>query len=109
MSKLYRCLGGWITSRSDGDRHFISASKVAELYRVNPSECIFINPEDHPNYEPQKGYDLSQLTDLWPREDGDYTLTSSGPTSDTSSYANAKLPSKLAPHPHPQSIEGNTQ
>jgi hypothetical protein len=74
MSKKYRCLGGWVTSRSDGDRHFISARRVAELYHINPAECIFVNPEDAPDYEPQRGYDLSTLTDLWPKEDGNYVL-----------------------------------
>lgn len=77
MSKKYRCLGGYITSRSDGDRHFISARKLAALYRVNPDECIFIDPNDHPDYKQMRGYSyevINSLIDLWPDESGKYEL-----------------------------------
>ena len=63
---------GFVTSRRDGQRHFIGHGQVARLYGVNPSECL--------RY-PRPPYDLSWqespgLIHLYPRSDGNYTLPS---------------------------------
>jgi hypothetical protein len=69
--KKYRCLGGWVVSKSDSDRHYISAYRVAELYGVNPAECLFVEAESGPNYGYRKEY---IVIDMWPRDDGKYEL-----------------------------------
>lgn len=33
---------GWITSKTDGDRHFISARQLAMCYGVKMSECFIV-------------------------------------------------------------------
>lgn len=40
MEKKYILVPGWITSQTDGDRHFIGASRLAELYGVPMGECV---------------------------------------------------------------------
>ena len=72
-TKKYRCLGGWVTSLADHDRHYIPASRLPGLYGVDPQECIFININDDV-FEKQRGYDLSTLIDLWPDSTGKYIL-----------------------------------
>ena len=71
--KKYVCIGGKITSKSDGDIHYISPHRVSELYKVNPEECYFtendnasilnalrleeliiLRPDYHGNYDPLK-------------------------------------------------------
>ena len=57
---------GYITSRSDGDRHFIGGPRLAQLYGVSVRDCVF---GDMPDYR-------EQPTDvhLRPRFDGKYKL-----------------------------------
>lgn len=70
----YLVYGGFITSRSDGRVHDISADKVAQLYRVPYDQCLFVHPK--------KQYQLKQYTQAWlnglvklaPRNDGDYNI-----------------------------------
>lgn len=69
MQKRYACFGGHVTSRHDGDWHYISAHRVCQLYRVPPAECIFID-ENTPS-PPASA--LTGLIALHPRSDGDYT------------------------------------
>lgn len=33
---------GWITSKNDGEGHFITASSLIQLYRINPKKHIVI-------------------------------------------------------------------
>lgn len=78
--KKYRCLGGFITSKSDGDRHYIESHKLPELYKINPAECIFYDITD--SDDKHRGYTLeflNSLTDLWPDESGLYILTTPQP------------------------------
>lgn len=75
MNKKYICFGGYISSQSDADRHYISARRSAVLYKVNPTECIFVDHSDHPDYDVYKGYAaefLIGLTKLYPRNKGNY-------------------------------------
>lgn len=67
--KKYICQGGWVTSKNDGDRHYIPASRLPQLYGIDPSECYFINEGDPPNTYPW----YIGLQVLSPRYDGDYT------------------------------------
>lgn len=65
----YLVVEGYVDSRNDGDRHFISGRRLIELYNVNPSECLIIKKDE---------FDLSlkhrNLTILTPKYNGDYTL-----------------------------------
>lgn len=42
-SKKYMVYGGLIYSKNDDQEHYIPAHKVAELYKVPPQECVFID------------------------------------------------------------------
>lgn len=71
----YICYGGWITAK-DGDRHNISARRLADLYGVEPMECVFINDTDNPE-EKLRGFSrdvIGKLIGLSPRPDGNYRL-----------------------------------
>jgi len=47
MTIRYILRPGTVTSRTDGDRHFITAGQLARLYGVNPAECLVV-PLDKP-------------------------------------------------------------
>lgn len=64
MKKKYAILPGYVFSRSDGDRHFITAKQLIQLYGVNPAECIEVG----------EGVDWTGFIPLSPRDDGDYSL-----------------------------------
>lgn len=64
MKKQYLVLGDWIISKNDGDRHFISAMKLCQLYRISPERCILGKVGD--------GIKYPNLPTLMPRYDGDY-------------------------------------
>ena len=57
---------GYVISKNDGDRHYISARQLAELYNVNPAECIVVT-NDEPFMHCGNDY-----THLKPRYDGNY-------------------------------------
>jgi len=64
---------GWVTSKTDGDRHYISASHLAHLYGLRLADCIVMH-DDEPGvrgYQQQSG-DVH----LYPRYDGNYSLPS---------------------------------
>ena len=52
-----------------GDRHYITAGQLANLYRVNSRECIVI---DSTRPETFLGLNTNNLINLYPRGDGDY-------------------------------------
>ena len=57
-----------VTSRSDGDVHFISARQLADLYGVSLRECkILMDPHGQATVKDGEIH-------LWPRYDGNYTL-----------------------------------
>lgn len=71
MKKKYLLQGGYITSKHDKQRHYISANQLATLYKVNMAECFAIDEQD----PPQKAYGLPKdLIVLRPDYDGNYTL-----------------------------------
>jgi hypothetical protein len=60
----YIVSSGWVVSRSDGDRHFITAARLARLYGLRPGEWIAASDG--------RGRDTRGLVVLAPRYDGDY-------------------------------------
>ena len=47
-TKKYLCVGGFIHSRHDGDRHYISARQLVRLYDVSYLECILYDSDKVP-------------------------------------------------------------
>jgi hypothetical protein len=64
MKPKYLVKPGYVFSKSDGDKHWISADKLIRLYQVNPRECVI----SHPYLDPE------DLIVLEPRYDGNYEL-----------------------------------
>ena len=64
----YAVYPGYVLSR-DGNRHYITASQLANLYRVNSRECIVIDPI---RPETSFGLNTNNLINLYPRDDGNY-------------------------------------
>lgn len=62
----YAVHGGWITSLQDGERHFIPASIVAELYCLKRGEWF------EWDYESRMGCDESDFVHLTPQSSGNY-------------------------------------
>jgi hypothetical protein len=70
MKKLYAVFPGHIMSQ-DGDRHFLSFSRLCRLYQVDPGECV--NMSDH---RATAGLRMNGLKILHPQHNpDDYTLT----------------------------------
>jgi len=65
----YLLLGGWVSSKSDGELHYVSATKLLRLYGLDPRECILVNDF---NGSSLRGVDLTSLIVLGPRFHGDY-------------------------------------
>ena len=57
---------GYVISQNDGDRHFIGAARLADLYRVHLSECV-VDDEWH-------RWNMSGLVCLYPSASGTYIL-----------------------------------
>lgn len=57
---------GYVTSKHDGQRHFVGGPSLASLYGVDIRDCVY---GDVSNYNEQAG-DVH----LMPRYDGDYRL-----------------------------------
>jgi len=68
----YLVVPGYITSKADGDLHYVNANELIRLYGVDPRECvIWKNPPSWITEPYIKG-----LIVLNPRYDGDYSLES---------------------------------
>lgn len=65
----YAVCPGWVTSINDGDRHFITFSKLCDLYHVDPKDCV-----DMSRPESYLQIDTSKLRRLRPSKYGNYTL-----------------------------------
>ena len=68
VQKLYRVLPGIVTSRNDGDRHYVDAQALMRLYRVDPAACII---------GPERMTDVPGLILLCPDYSGVYALPGS--------------------------------
>ena len=72
--KKYIVVGGDIMSKTDGDRHYVNARKLCNLYQINPNDCILI--EERSYYGLVKYKLLPEgLPVLRPKYDGKYNLT----------------------------------
>lgn len=70
--KKYVCFGGYIISQHDGDKHYISARRVAELYKLNPRECRFFEWNER---NLAVGLNFNEYIVLNPKSDGNYKLS----------------------------------
>lgn len=59
---------GVVTSRTDGQRHFVSFNQLVSLYGVDVENCIFASDKTHKI--------SADDVHLWPKYNGDYTLPS---------------------------------
>jgi len=59
---------GYIMSKTDGDIHFISADKLADLYGVRLSKCVVV----HDQFPYLRESSDVTYVHLYPRYDGDY-------------------------------------
>jgi len=75
MIKKHRVMlhPGEVTSKSDGDRHFIGGAQLARLYGVLPTDEVVTYDHSNPthNEEYEKRHELYVLH-LYPRYHGDY-------------------------------------
>ena len=63
--KKYLLHPGYVISRTDGNRHYISERMLMKLYNVSLKECVTYLP-----YRPYPNQD--KLIDLYPMGSGDY-------------------------------------
>jgi hypothetical protein len=68
-SKRYAVHPGYVTSRNDGQDHYLGFMRLCQLYRVAPAECVDMSQEKN-----WRGIDVSNLVRLTPRSDGNYAL-----------------------------------
>lgn len=66
----YIIVPGYIKSKNDGEIHYISASQLMRLYKVNPLECIVALGK----YWHRGRIGIESLIVLRPRYDGNYGL-----------------------------------
>ena len=66
--KKYVLHPGEVISRNDAQIHHISAIRLADLYGVDPRECIVAGP----------GIRMDDAIHLYPRSDGNYRLPDTG-------------------------------
>ena len=69
MKPKYAIHPDFITSRTDGDHHFIGVSELVYLYKLKPSEYIVWDSRRPETY---LGLDPDQYIHLFPRNDGNY-------------------------------------
>lgn len=71
MSIRYVIHPGYVTSTNDGDRHYISAGRLALLYGLRLQDCAVMHDDDAGvrAYQ-QQANDVH----LYPKQDGDYSL-----------------------------------
>lgn len=63
----YVVVPGEVTSKKDGQRHFVRAGQLMQLYGVNPKECVVISEDEY-----YRRGDMDGMTVLRPRYDGHY-------------------------------------
>lgn len=59
---------GYVTSKTDGDRHYITAEMLQQLYNVDLDQCVK-EPRDKQDWLPPEN-----AIYLRPRYDGNYSL-----------------------------------
>lgn len=78
MNHRYLLCPGNITSCTDGDRHYITADKLADLYGVQIAACIVFPEKSPANHSARMALldrvHSGELVALTPSYTGDYTL-----------------------------------
>lgn len=69
MSKRYVVHPGFIYSKTDRQKHYITFTQLVRLYGVPSADCI-----DASKPSEMQGIDRMQFTHLHPRYDGRYSL-----------------------------------
>jgi hypothetical protein len=64
MRMKYAICPGWITSRNDGNRHFIGFANLVKLYGVDLAECVLVTDGQRTGWSEEE---LSGLTWLHPQ------------------------------------------
>lgn len=70
MNRKYVLHPGHVISKNDGQSHFVSAARLADLYGVSLRDCI---NADAPEYLAVQ-HSSASFTHLYPRRDGDYRV-----------------------------------
>lgn len=76
-NRKYLVLSGFVVSKNDGQKHYITAPQLIRLYGVNPTECICMTEEAYHRYGFHKPEHLRTMILLCARYDGDYSLPKS--------------------------------
>lgn len=78
MNKKYLVIADYVTSKNDGDRHFINCHQLMRLYSVNPDDCICLDSGDK-SVPPVSWYKERNpsLIELRPKFNGNYSMPSS--------------------------------
>lgn len=61
----------FVVSRNDGERHFIGAWRLAQLYHVLPTDSVKTYDGRH-HFMPLDQQQREGWIELWPRNDGKY-------------------------------------
>lgn len=76
MKPKYVIAPGFVISQKDGQRHYVGAMALLQLYGVDARECRFYEPT--PQWTPSMWRYESEANEglIWlrPRNDGDYSL-----------------------------------
>jgi hypothetical protein len=73
VNKKYAIWPGWVGSKNDKDKHYISAGQLMKLYRVDPRECVVLTEYDLRLSDNHIRNKTRGLTILGTRYDGDYS------------------------------------
>jgi hypothetical protein len=75
-SRKYVLCPGFVTSKNDGDRHYINAYELARLYNVSVDDCEIYDPAPWwpPSFYRYAREDFKDLLWLKPRYSGNYSL-----------------------------------
>lgn len=73
MEKKFLVIPGVVRSKWDGDSHWITASQLMTLYKVNPAECIIFPEELGTSAWKYVERNYKQLIKLEPQYLGDYS------------------------------------
>lgn len=76
--KQYLIIGDEVTSRSDGQRHYINSHTLLRLYRLRMDECYLAESHDKIAIEQYLRYEPNLII-LRPRYNGDYGLVAQQP------------------------------
>jgi len=83
MTARYLLFAGWVTSETDGQRHYVNAHALAFAYGVPMADCLVFpmgrSPDDAQRRNAlHERVARGELTALHPRYSGNYTLPASG-------------------------------